>query len=111
MIGAELVEVRKQRGLSAYRLAKEIGITPQHMYMLETGRRVPNDETPGKLAEVLGVPFERLRALADATRLGDERLQAIRQHVFNGGVTWSFGTPPARSIMFSSGDIDAGAAV
>ena len=48
-----LVQFRRKRGLTAIELAKEIGVTRQTIYAMETGAYVPNTTVALKLAQVL----------------------------------------------------------
>jgi transcriptional regulator with XRE-family HTH domain len=50
-----LARLREARGWSAYRLAKEAGVTSGQLSHLESGRRGPTLETARKLARALGV--------------------------------------------------------
>ena len=55
-----LVQFRRKRGLTAIELAKEIGVTRQTIYAMETGAYVPNTLVALKLAQVLEVNVEEL---------------------------------------------------
>ncbi len=55
-----LAQFRLKRGLSAKELAKQIGVTRQTIYAIETGTYVPNTLLALKLAQVLEVTVEQL---------------------------------------------------
>jgi putative molybdopterin biosynthesis protein len=55
-----LAQLRQKRGLTAIELAKEIGVTRQTIYAMETGAYVPNTLVALKLAQVLEVNVEEL---------------------------------------------------
>jgi DNA-binding XRE family transcriptional regulator len=48
-----LAQLRRKRGLTAIELAKEIGVTRQTIYAMETGAYVPNTLVALKLSQVL----------------------------------------------------------
>lgn len=51
----ELTRVRRSKGFSQRALAKEAGVSPSTVYELESGRRIANPSTLGKLARALNV--------------------------------------------------------
>lgn len=53
-----LAELRTRRGISAARLANEIGVSRQTIYAIEAGTYVPNTSVSLKLARVLEVQVE-----------------------------------------------------
>jgi putative molybdopterin biosynthesis protein len=55
-----LAQFRLKRGLSAIELAKNIGVSRQTIYAMETGSYVPNTLLALKLSQVLGVTVEDL---------------------------------------------------
>ena len=55
-----LAQFRQKRGLSVIKLAKEIGVSRQTIYAMETGTYVPNTLVALKLAQVLEVTVEDL---------------------------------------------------
>lgn len=55
-----LARFRQKRGFSAIKLAKEIGVSRQTIYAMETGTFVPNTLLALKLAQVLEVTVEDL---------------------------------------------------
>ena len=61
-----LAQFRQKRGLSAIKLAKEIGVSRQTIYAMETGTYVPNTLLALKLAQVLEVTVEDLFRLEAA---------------------------------------------
>ncbi|MDP9363444.1 MAG: helix-turn-helix domain-containing protein [Chloroflexota bacterium] len=70
-----LREVRVRRLLSMRQLAKQAGLAPTTVYLVEAGRRLPQPGTIGKLAAVLGVAPEEVdefRAAMDAALEGKD---------------------------------------
>ena len=64
-----LAQIRRQRGISAARLAASVGVSRQTIYAIESGSYVPNTAVGLRLAQALGVGIEqlfRLEAAADA---------------------------------------------
>ena len=68
-----LAQYRQKRGLSAIKLAKEIGVSRQTIYAMETGTYVPNTVLALKLAQVLEVTVEDLFRLETAEVAGSHR--------------------------------------
>ncbi len=62
-----LKEIRKQNGLSAEALAKEIGVTQAAVANWENNRRSMNVETLIRLAEVLGCTPNDLLGFGEGT--------------------------------------------
>jgi len=58
----KLKRVRKAKGLSQYRLAKEAGISREYVRKLEAGRYDPTVGMLQRLAKALGVPMTELLA-------------------------------------------------
>ncbi len=61
-----LAQYRQKRGFTAIKLAKEIGVSRQTIYAMETGTYVPNTLLALKLAQVLEVKVEDLFSLESA---------------------------------------------
>ncbi len=61
-----LAQYRQKRGFTAIKLAKEIGVSRQTIYAMETGTYVPNTLLALKLAQVLEVKVEDLFRLESA---------------------------------------------
>ena len=72
---------REELGLSMAELAKEAGLSAGYINNVEKGERKPTDDALVKLAPALGFKAEELLAWADAERLGDERLTALKEYV------------------------------
>jgi len=49
-----LIELRKERGLSQYKLADLLGISRSYYSLIETGIRDPGGRTAKKIADFLG---------------------------------------------------------
>jgi putative molybdopterin biosynthesis protein len=65
-VHTNLSQYRQKRGLSAIELAKQIGVSRQTIYAMETGTYVPNTLLALKLAQVLDVKVEDLFRLESA---------------------------------------------
>jgi putative molybdopterin biosynthesis protein len=61
-----LAQLRQKRGIKATSLAREIGVSRQTIYAMETGAYVPNTALALKLARVLEVKVEDLFLLEEA---------------------------------------------
>jgi len=60
-----LAQFRRQRGISAARLASAVGVSRQTVYAIESGSYLPNTSVALKLARALGVGVEQLFCLAE----------------------------------------------
>ncbi|MBO6087383.1 helix-turn-helix transcriptional regulator [bacterium] len=59
LIGRRIKAIRKSRGLTQEKLCELIGIEPQSMSYMETGKFAPSPDTLQKLSDVLNVkPYE-----------------------------------------------------
>lgn len=54
--GRRLEDLRRQKRLTGAALAREAGISRQHLQAIETGQSVASDEVRLALAKALGVP-------------------------------------------------------
>ena len=70
--GDRLRHLRTSKGMSTTRISAEAGIDSGLYARLETNQRQPTDEALQKLAPVLGVPFERLKAWSVLDRLSTQ---------------------------------------
>ena len=59
--GQTVETLASKRGLTRSDLAKRVGIKPPSLWALLVGKSKPKFETVCKLADVLGVPVEKLR--------------------------------------------------
>jgi transcriptional regulator with XRE-family HTH domain len=60
-LGDRIRKAREDYGMSAAKLAERVGITRQHLYMIESGRTLdPGALTVTAIAEVLGVSTDAL---------------------------------------------------
>ena len=80
-IGHKIKLIRKQKGFTQEKLAELIGIEPQSMSYMETGRFAPSPDTLQKLSEVLGVePYEFYYFNEpDKTKMQKELISAIKK--------------------------------
>jgi SOS-response transcriptional repressor LexA len=67
----------KAKGWTAYRLAAESGITRGGLSLYLSGQRIPDDDSIAAIAQALGADRDELLGLADAQRIGAERLGRI----------------------------------
>jgi DNA-binding XRE family transcriptional regulator len=68
-IGAVIRELRVARGLAQAELADAIGVRPQTIYRIETGRtREPRPGTLRSIAEALRVPIAKLFTAVEAEK-------------------------------------------
>lgn len=68
--GQVVVEARKERGMSRYRLAKIMGRKPQQLAAIEQGKSEPRFSTILHIARALGMdPAELFRRAADRSPL------------------------------------------
>jgi transcriptional regulator with XRE-family HTH domain len=60
--GEWLRKAREAKGVSAYRLAQQSGLTRGYISNLETGaQKVPSDDVLHRIAETLGVEYKDVR--------------------------------------------------
>lgn len=79
----KLKALREARGLSGYRISAEAGIDRALYARLETGQRLPTDDVISKIAPVLDVSFDELKAWADYDRLGPAGVANLLIYAFN----------------------------
>jgi DNA-binding XRE family transcriptional regulator len=61
-IGRRLRELREEKGLTAYEIARRSGIHRPNISRMESGKHVPTVDTLDRLARALGVPVAALLA-------------------------------------------------
>lgn len=64
-VWCSLAQLRRQRGISAARLADAVGISRQTVYAIESDSYLPNTSVALKLAKALGVNVEQLFSLEE----------------------------------------------
>jgi len=76
LLGARIKELRKSRNISQEVLAEQIGVEPQHMSRIESGRSYPSIDRLEKISTALRVP---LKDFFEFTHLEDaaERQETI----------------------------------
>lgn len=79
--GKQLTRRIGELGLSKYRVAKQSGLSTTHIGNLTLGHRAPTDDAIAKLAPVLGLDAEALRAWVHLDKLGADGIRGIRDHV------------------------------
>ena len=93
-----LKELRKQRGLSQYELAKNLGISKSTISMMEIGSRQPSKETMEMIADYFNVSLDFLTGKENLSYYyfepsqsdllvklaGDEELYALVEKILNG---------------------------
>lgn len=76
---------RQERGLSAYRLAIQSGLSRNYISLIENGKRLPADEVLQQLAEALDVRFETLKLATFADRVPEEEQRLLAQWLVQEG--------------------------
>jgi len=56
-IGRQLTDLCRRKGIKGIDLAKMAGVTPSHISVLKSGRRMPSFFVLLRIAEALGVPL------------------------------------------------------
>lgn len=59
-MGNNLKQIRNQKGLTTYELAKKVGVSRSCISMIEDGHRNPRLKTAGKIAITLGASIEEI---------------------------------------------------
>ena len=54
-LGAKIQQIRKSLKMTQDQLAEQVGMEPQNISMIETGRNYPTPENLAKIAQSLGV--------------------------------------------------------
>lgn len=54
-----LYKLRVRKKITYKNLADAVGITPQHLYYLETGERTPSTKLAKKIAKILGFEWTK----------------------------------------------------
>lgn len=60
MLGARIAALRREKNMSQYTLAQNLGISPSAVGMYEQGRREPDVDTIVKLSRLFGVSTDYL---------------------------------------------------
>ena len=58
LLGGRIKELRRTRNLSQEELAEQIGVEPQHMSRIESGRSYPSIDRLEKISTALKVPLK-----------------------------------------------------
>jgi len=66
-IGQRIRKAREAKGITQVELARTIGISPQQMYRIETGRSNPSFKTLSLIAKALGISEEELLKSEDVS--------------------------------------------
>jgi transcriptional regulator with XRE-family HTH domain len=67
-------------GWTAYELSKQSGVARSALSLYLSGQRVPEPATIEQIAAALKVPSDEMQGLADAQRLGAERLARMARY-------------------------------
>ncbi len=78
MLGARIQEIRKSLKMTQEQLGEQIGIEPQNVSMIETGRNYPTPENLAKIAQALGVDIFELFIFGER-----ENLSTMREFVIS----------------------------
>lgn len=65
ILGAQVRDLRRSRGLTQEGLAEELGVTPRYLAGIERGERNLALDSVDALAEQLGVPSAELLSLGE----------------------------------------------
>lgn len=84
LFGELLKASRESKGLSGYRVSAEAGIDRGLYAKIETGQRQPTDDVLTKLAPVLEIPLDELRAWAEADRIQEQRVAKMAARTLEG---------------------------
>jgi transcriptional regulator with XRE-family HTH domain len=76
-LGTVIRDARVKSGRSLRELAKLMDITPSYQSDIENDRRVPAEDVLNKTADLLGLKFEELMALAG--RIGEDAERYLRR--------------------------------
>lgn len=75
--GAKLRELRKNTGLSTYKVGKQVGVSGNYIGMIERGQKNPSEAILASLAEIYEVNREDVFSLYK--RVANEELEQIMQ--------------------------------
>lgn len=78
MLGARIQEIRKSLKMTQEQLAERIGMEPQNISMIETGKNYPTPENLAKIAKTLGVDIFELFLFGER-----ENLTIMREFVIS----------------------------
>lgn len=78
MLGARIQEIRKSLKMTQEQLGEQIGMEPQNVSMIETGRNYPTPENLAKIAQALGVDIFELFIFGER-----ESLSTMREFVIS----------------------------
>lgn len=74
-----------QQGLSQYKVAIEAGVDRAFLNQILAGKKPISADVIDKVAPVLGLDAEELKAWADADRLGEEGIERLKKFVLVDG--------------------------
>jgi SOS-response transcriptional repressor LexA len=83
----QLKSALSAQGLTKYRLAQVSGVSEGLLSRLASGKQLPSDETIDRLAPVLGVSSDGLKAAAMSDRMGEDALARLVAHQVKGDIT------------------------
>lgn len=81
LFSKQLTLLLARLGMTKYRLARLSGLSPSYVGFLASGDRSPSVEALKKLAPVLQVDLDELKAWVEASRLGETGLEGLRRHL------------------------------
>lgn len=117
-IGRRLKALRKAKGLTAQDLADQLGVKPQYIYMIESGRARPTERRLKELATALGDSAEAFldaavtqveAEFADrlrATGLSAEAIEGSAQRMAKRAIAEMRDEKPADSLDLGAGTAD-----
>jgi transcriptional regulator with XRE-family HTH domain len=77
-LGDVIRKARVATDQSLREFARAVGITPSYQSDIENDRRVPSEDVLKKIADLLGLNYEELMALAG--RFGEDASRYLRRH-------------------------------
>ncbi len=72
-VGGRIRMAKKKCGLKSKELAESAGISPNHIYLIESGRRNPSNELLNRIAEITHISYEWLKTGEGQQRVYDHQ--------------------------------------
>lgn len=72
-VGGRIRMAKKKCGLKSKELAESAGISPNYIYLIESGRRIPSNELLNRIAEITHVSYEWLKTGEGPQRVYDRQ--------------------------------------
>lgn len=98
-VAEQLATIRKQKGLSQAKLARETGLSASTIAMYETNRRSPDLATLKRLARALDVETEALAGQSATSQTATEEEQTVQEQTVNTELTLQVSPEEARILL------------